>query len=149
MKNHLFRYLTAFLMLIHLGCKDSFRYSENEEIKAINKVLSDQTAAWNKGNREAYMQGYYNSEDLRFHSSKGSIYGWDNVLAMYDKSFPNRDDMGKLSFEVDTIYSLSNDTKNVVGQWVVHKNDTLSGQFVLIFRKFENEGWKIIEDHTW
>ena len=149
MKNAILTYTALALIGLQPGCKDSFRYSEEEEIKAINRVLSDQTTAWNQGNQVGYMQGYLNSDKLIFYTSRGSIYGWDNVMDMYTKSFPNRDDMGKLAFEIDTIYSITSDIKNVAGQWVVHKSDTMSGQFVLTLKKFDNKGWKIIEDHTW
>ncbi|MBT8326159.1 MAG: hypothetical protein KJP21_00465 [Bacteroidia bacterium] len=42
---------------------------------------------------------------------------------MYEKSFPNRDDMGNPTFELDTIYSIAINTKNVAGQWIVQKQD--------------------------
>ena len=145
--------LVIFLLLVWTiflwGCKDSFKHSEEAEIKAINRVLSEQLAAWNQGDKTKFMQGYLNSDDLLFYSRNGAIRGWDNVLNMYLKSFPNRDDMGQLSFEIDSIYPITKDIKNVAGQWVVKKNDTTTGQFVLMFKNFEEKGWKIIEDHTW
>ena len=112
-------------------------------------MLTDQTTAWNNGDKQEYMNGYLKADALVFYNKNGAKHGWNTILEMYEKSFPNRDDMGELTFEVDTIYPLSNNIKNVAGQWVVHKKDTMKGYFVLTLKKFEDNQWKIIEDHTW
>ncbi|NNJ55369.1 MAG: hypothetical protein HKP14_04535 [Bacteroidia bacterium] len=65
--------------MLHLSCKDNYKYNEDEEIKAITRVLSNQTDNWNKGNHVGYMEGYKNSGNLKLYSRNGCIYGWNNV----------------------------------------------------------------------
>ena len=114
----------------------------------IKQVLDLQLTAWNKGDKQAFMQGYWNSEQLRFSSKGGTQYGWNNVLDMYNRSFPNREAMGTLHFKLDTIYTNRYPIIQVNGIFTLNRTDTLSGPFSLFFEKIE-EQWKITEDHTW
>jgi hypothetical protein len=124
--------------------------SNQEEIRtAVQDVLNEQLIAWNEGDIEGFMQGYWNSEHLRFSSKQGTTYGYDKVLQSYKKSFPDRDDMGKLYFGIDSIYLDRLPFVMVEGAWTIHRYDTAGGRFVLTFSEVENGSWKIIEDHTW
>lgn len=108
---------------------------------------------WNDGDIEGFMEGYWKSEDLRFSTSNGTRYGWDNTLAGYQKSFPNRDDMGELSFEIDSIYTDRAPFISLAGKWKIQRSqlegeNNIGGKFILLFAK-KDGAWKIIEDHTW
>ena len=43
-----------------------------DEINTIKKILSSQQKCWNNGDIDGFMQGYWNSEKLVFHSIKPS-----------------------------------------------------------------------------
>jgi len=43
-------------------------YGADIDRKDIRAVLSDQAAAWNRGDISAFMEGYWQSEDLQFAS---------------------------------------------------------------------------------
>src|SRR5262245_59856048 len=55
--------------------------------KAITKVLDDQVVAWNKGDLEGFMAGYWKSDDLTFFSGKDVTKGWDATLERYKKRY--------------------------------------------------------------
>jgi hypothetical protein len=42
----------------------------------IQKVLDAQRDAWNQGDLEGFMDGYWNSDELEFHSAKAKATKW-------------------------------------------------------------------------
>ncbi|MGH9743149.1 MAG: DUF4440 domain-containing protein, partial [Candidatus Acidiferrum sp.] len=65
---------------------------------AIQAVLDAQQAAWNRGDVDAFLVGYWHSPELTFSGSSGISRGWDGVLARYKKNYPDRAAMGHLEF---------------------------------------------------
>src|ERR1700686_104869 len=62
-------------------------------------VLDAQGAAWNKGDLDGFMAGYWNSPDLTFYSGKDVTRGWQATLDRYRKKYKTEGrDMGKLAF---------------------------------------------------
>jgi len=116
---------------------------------AIQRVLDDQAKAWNKGDLEGFMDGYWKSPDLTFSSGKDRTHGWDATLQRYRKRYQAEGrEMGKLTFSEIQIETLGPESAFVRGRWkVVNSKETLGGQFTLVFKKFP-EGWRIIHDHT-
>src|SRR5262245_34598103 len=53
----------------------------------IRRVLTEQDAAWNKGDLEGYMAGYWKSSDLSFFSGKDRTRGWQATLERYVKKY--------------------------------------------------------------
>jgi ketosteroid isomerase-like protein len=122
---------------------------ESATEKAVRAVLDAQVAAWNNGDLEAFMQGYWRSPKLSFASGNDVTRGWDDTLARYKKKYQSGGaEMGKLSFTGLEIEPLSADAALVRGHWqLVRTKDKPGGVFTLIFRKFP-EGWRIVHDHT-
>lgn len=120
--------------------------AQNEE--AIRKLLQEQTEAWNKGNLEDFMQTYWQSDSLLFVSKNGVTRGWKNTLENYKKSYPDVEAMGKLSFDVVEMKSLSPQYYFVVGKWMLQKSvGDFNGYYTLLIRKIKGQ-WKIIADHS-
>jgi ketosteroid isomerase-like protein len=121
---------------------------EKEKIAAdIRSVMTEQSAAWNRGDIEGFMQGYWRSDDLVFVSSKVTR-GWQATLDNYKRSYPNKERMGTLTFTDLEITVLSKDSALVLGSWALKRaDDAPGGKFTLIFRKFK-DGWRVIHDHT-
>ncbi|HEV2176997.1 MAG TPA: DUF4440 domain-containing protein [Terriglobia bacterium] len=114
----------------------------------IRAVLDAQVAAWNRGDVNAFMQGYWKSEKTEFVGSQGVLRGWQAVLDRYRRQYPDRAAMGHLTFSDLEINVLAPDAALVLGQWQLERaKDRPGGVFTLVFRKFP-EGWRIIHDHT-
>jgi ketosteroid isomerase-like protein len=115
----------------------------------IAKVLTDQVVAWNKGDLEAFMEGYWKSPELTFFSGKDITKGWQATLERYRKRYQAEGkEMGKLSFSNLEIDVLGPDSAFVRGRWkVVTSKETLGGLFTLVFKKLP-AGWRIVHDHT-
>jgi beta-aspartyl-peptidase (threonine type) len=117
--------------------------------KAIRQVLDDQVAAWNKGDLDTFMKGYWKSSKLTFFSGKDRTQGWQATLKRYRKKYQTGDaKMGQLTFRELEIEVLSPTTAWARGRWqVVRGKETLGGLFTLILKKLP-EGWRIVHDHT-
>ena len=123
--------------------------SKDEKTRmAIRKVMDEQTAAWNRGDIDGFMQGYWNSPDMTFVSGDNVTKGWQPTLERYKKSYNSREKMGVLSFTDLEITLTGKDSAVVLGRFtLVREKDKPTGMFTLNFRKFK-EGWRIILDHT-
>jgi ketosteroid isomerase-like protein len=138
-------FLLAFVFAVSVSAQ-----SKDEKAKQlIRKVMDVQTAAWNNGDIEGFMQGYWNSPELRFVSGDRVTKGWQQTLDNYKKSYNSREKMGTLTFSDLDVTMLSKDAAVVVGSWALAREakDNPHGKFSLIFRKFK-EGWRIVLDHT-
>ena len=116
---------------------------------AIRKVMDDQTAAWNRGDLDAFMSiGYWRSDKLKFVSGDRITYGWQQTLDNYKRTYATEALMGTLTFSDLEIEVLSKDAAFVTGSWHLKRvKDDPKGKFTLLFRKFK-EGWRIVADHS-
>lgn len=115
---------------------------------AIRQVLATQTAAWNKGDLEGFMEGYWRNDSLLFIGKSGVQYGWQATLDNYKRGYPDTAAMGKLSFELLLIKRLSNEYYFVVGKWLLKRSiGDIGGHYNLLFRKIRNR-WVIVADHS-
>ena len=116
--------------------------------EAIHAVLRAQQAAWNRGDVDAFLVGYWHSPELTFSGSSGVSRGWDGVMARYKKTYPDRAAMGQLDFSELEFRFLGTDAALVLGKWhLKRESGDVGGVFSLVFQRFP-EGWKIIHDHT-
>ncbi|MBI4546372.1 MAG: DUF4440 domain-containing protein, partial [Ignavibacteriae bacterium] len=122
--------------------------SHTQSTKEIESILISQAAAWNRGDIEGYMQGYWKSDSLLF-TSGGKIHrGWKATFEKYKKSYNTKEKMGTLNFSQLEIIVLSPESAWVFGHWELQRDkDNPKGVFTLVLRKF-TDGWKIIHDHT-
>lgn len=129
----------------------AFAQSGNAKMKIesdIIKVMDEQTAAWNRGDIDGFMKGYWNSESLIFVSGDGITRGWQPTLDRYKKSYDSKAKMGALKFSDLSVNVISKDAAAVLGSWsLTREKDNPKGKFTLIFRKFK-DGWRIVHDHT-
>ena len=140
-KSHL-----AFFILFTLFYSVSFAQIRDEN--SVRAVLEEQQKAWNNGDLEAFMQGYWKNDSLKFVGKSGVTYGWTKMLAHYKKSYPDKATMGKLNFTLLHLKPLSAQYYFVIGKWHLERTvGNLEGYFTLLFEKI-NEQWQIIVDHT-
>ncbi|HZY11082.1 MAG TPA: DUF4440 domain-containing protein, partial [Bacteroidota bacterium] len=114
----------------------------------VQSILDKQAEAWNKGDIEGYMEGYWESDSLLFTSGGKIQRGWKATIEKYKKSYDTKAKMGTLKFSQLEINRLSQESAWVFGHWELERRDDHpQGVFTLILRKFSG-GWKIIHDHT-
>lgn len=141
--------LRYFLVAAILGSTSLSAQSSRPDITLeISAVLKMQQDAWNRGDIDAFMNGYSRSDETLFVSGDDVTRGWQKVLDRYKKKYSDRAEMGTLTFSNLEITPLSNDSAVALGSWKLNRaNDQPRGRFTLIFRRFP-EGWRIVHDHT-
>lgn len=114
----------------------------------IRRVMDAQVLAWNAGDVDDFMKGYWNSAQMTFVSGDHVTKGWQPTLDNYKKKYDSKAKMGVLTFSDLEISVLAKDAAVVLGSWsLAREADNPHGKFTLTFRKFKND-WKIIIDHT-
>ncbi len=115
---------------------------------SVRDILAAQQDAWNEGNVEAFLLGYWRSESLTFSGSQGITRGFAGVQERYRTSYPDRQAMGKLDFSGLEVRTLGADAALVLGHWhLAREKGDIGGVFSLVFQRFP-DGWRIIHDHT-
>jgi beta-aspartyl-peptidase (threonine type) len=122
--------------------------AQTDTASEIRIVVQSQQDAWNRGDIDTFMNGYWRSDETIFVSGDEVPRGWQKVLDRYKKKYSDRAKMGTLTFSDLEMTPLSNDSAVVLGSWELKRaNDKPHGRFTLIFRRFP-QGWKIVHDHT-
>ena len=117
-------------------------------VAEIQSVLGAQQDAWNRGDIDAFMNGYARSTSTVFVSQDEVGRGWETVRDRYRVKYSDRAKMGALSFSDTEVTMLSPDAAVVLGRWRLKRaNDEPHGRFTLIFKR-QPEGWRIVHDHT-
>ncbi len=137
------QFFLAFLLFISI---QNFAQSKNES--AIRRVLYEQVMAWNRGDIEGFMKGYWENDSLVFIGKSGVIYGWDNTLNKYKRGYPDTTSMGKLQFTIIAVNRLSKKYYHLIGKWYLRRSiGDLSGHYTLLFKKIHGD-WVIVADHS-
>lgn len=122
--------------------------SSVSEEDVIVLVLAEQQAAWNAGDIDGFMRGYWKSSELRFASGGSVTKGWQETRDRYHANYSDRSLMGELSFTDLSVSLLAEDAAVVHGAWSLQRaEDQPSGLFTLIFEDIDG-GWKIVSDTT-
>jgi ketosteroid isomerase-like protein len=134
------------ILMVALVCAESEQPPNS--VAEIQSVLSAQQDAWNRGDIDAFMNGYARSTSTVFVSEDEVGRGWETVRDRYRVKYSDRAKMGTLSFSDIEVTMLSPDAAVVLGLWRLKRaNDEPHGRFTLIFKRLP-EGWRIVHDHT-
>jgi hypothetical protein len=123
-------------------------YAQDKDKEAILQILDNQTKAWNNGDVENFMVGYWNNDSLMYVGKGGITYGYQPTLANYRKNYGSKEKMGQLTFSILHVKRLSPEYYQVVGKWFLKRTiGDVGGHYTLLFRKIRGE-WVIISDHS-
>jgi hypothetical protein len=138
--------LTLFVFVV--TCLSPTAYGQNKDEQQIRQLLNDQQIAWNKGDKESFMKGYWQSDSLVFIGKSGPKYGYKTTLENYNKSYPDTSSMGQLRFELLRLKPLSNTYYSFIGKWHLQRTiGDVEGYFTLLIKKIKGE-WLIVMDHS-
>jgi uncharacterized protein (TIGR02246 family) len=110
----------------------------------VHTFLSEQVAAWNKGDLEAFTSSY--AEDATFNSPTGVTKGRDQVLARYKKRYPDKAAMGTLSFELLETRAQSS-AVSIAAKWTLtYPNKPAASGHTLLVIHPRGTSWMIVQD---
>lgn len=116
----------------------------------LRKMLDAQTSAWNRGDLDGFMQGYWHSPKVTFFSADTITQGWEPTLARYRSRYQGSGKaMGKLSFTDEEIDMLAPGAAVVTARWHLEMPDgkKLEGLTTVLCKRLK-EGWRIVHDHS-
>jgi beta-aspartyl-peptidase (threonine type) len=116
----------------------------------VRALLDAQVSAWNRGDLEAFMAGYWRSPELVFCSGATVTKGWDATLERYRKRYQAEGrEMGRLTFDAIEVMALGEDAAFARGAYRLRLRDGSepNGLFTLVLRRFP-DGFRIVHDHT-
>ncbi|MGH7570305.1 MAG: YybH family protein [Gemmatimonadota bacterium] len=144
------RQMAALAVVLGAGCVsvggDGSRGEAREEIV---DVLREQVEAWNQGDLDGFMDGYWQSPDLIFTSGARVQRGWQTTLDRYRTAYGDRPEtMGRLTFSDLEVHPLDRWSAWVLGRWSLETGQgQRGGVFTLVFQEIDGR-WVIVHDHT-
>ncbi len=143
-KHMIHRSLTLLILLV----LPLIGQAQTKDIEEVKRILIQQSVDWNKGDIDAFMEYYWKSDDLQFIGSGGVIKGWQATLERYRRTYPDRDAMGQLTFDILEVHQLSRKVIMLTGKYTLErKKDRPTGYFILMWKKMKGK-WLIVADHT-
>jgi len=119
---------------------------EAQDKAAILKVMKDQEIAWSNNDLEGFMKGYIKSDSLKFYGKSGLTKGWQQTLDNYKKGYPTKQHSGTLTFTINDISKIENDSYWVMGEYFLSREVAdANGVFMIIFKNMDGS-WKIVAD---
>jgi beta-aspartyl-peptidase (threonine type) len=116
--------------------------------REITEILETQRDAWNRGDLNAFLVPYWNSDQLTFSSGGELRRGFEATRERYLKTYPDRKAMGQLEFAGLEVTPLGTQSAMVLGNWkLTREAGPVGGNFTLVVQRHAGE-WKIIHDHT-
>ncbi len=126
-------------------------YVSNDEISDRNElksVLMKQQEAWSNNDIDGFMEGYWQSDSLKFYSGGNLGKGWQNTLDNYEVRYPSKAHTGKLEFTIADISQIHKDAYWVMGEYHLYREiGDAKGTFLIIFKRI-NGKWKIVADSS-
>jgi len=123
--------------------------AESDAAGEVIALLTRQAEDWNRGDLEAFTTVY--ADDAAFLAPSGVHRGRAEVLARYQRRYPDRAAMGTLSFEViETRVSADASMVTLAARWKLGyppdaDREDASGLTLVVLRRGP-DGWKIVQD---
>jgi beta-aspartyl-peptidase (threonine type) len=138
------------LLLACAGTSLAAEPSTSDTRAGVRAVLDAQVEAWNRGDLEGFMAGYWRSPELVFCSGATVTKGWDATIERYRKRYQAEGrEMGTLRFDSVEVLPMGADAAAARGAWRLRMSDGKepNGLFTLLFRRVDG-AWRIVHDHT-
>lgn len=114
----------------------------------IRDRFSEATEAWNRGDLDTYLAGYWNSEATRWISGGMIVRGVEAIRARYKSLYDSPEKLGKLEVQDLEIDILTDDDALVVGRWShTAEQRPRHGVFTVHMKKVRGE-WVMATDHA-
>ena len=119
---------------------------ENES--AIRKVFEAGCAAWNQGDLDGYLAGYWDSDKILWISGGSLTRGKKAIVSAYKTRFSTPEKMGKLTLAELEIDVLTATDAVAFGRWkLILEDKEAEGFFTVQLKKIEGI-WLYVSDHS-
>ena len=139
----------AVILLFTTACTTS-QTRAADPVTEVKAVWNAQLEAWNRGDLEAFMEGYWKSPDVVFFSNGAETRGWQQTLDRYRAAYQSEGrQMGTLDFPQLDFKALGSDAVLARGRWHLKMPNgrESTGMTSVTYLKLP-EGWRIVHDHS-
>ncbi len=114
-------------------------------VAEVTALLAAQAEAWSRGDLEAFCAVY--AADALFVAPSGLTRGRAELLARYQRRYPDAAAMGRLTLDVLDVRP-GDDQAGVAARWTLHREgqEELTGLTLLVFARQDGGGWRIVQD---
>lgn len=136
-----------------LGVRDAsptMTPAESAAEVGVRALLEEQAAAWNRGDLEGYMGGYWRSPALTFYAGGTVTSGWGPTLERYRRRYQGVGRaMGHLVFDEVQVEILGDSAALARGRWRLRfaEDKHSRGLFTVLLRR-SPQGWRVVHDHS-
>lgn len=147
------KYALSFLIVVlsHTVIAADISTDDNAgvEKQAISRLITTLNEDWNRGDMAAYLNAYWQDERFILVSGNNVRTGWKTMSDLFYKAYPNPVKMGKFYVKSLSIKMLTPNLALASGRWE-HQfvDERVEGAFTHIVQLFDQQGWKIIHEHT-
>ena len=123
---------------------------ESKQIEAaIRDVFEAGCAAWNRGDLDAYLASYWDSDRTIWISNGSLTRGRKAIEAAYRSRFQNPRQVGKLTVTQLEIDVLTTRDATAFGRWnlVMDDGESSSGFFTVQLKEIDG-AWLLVSDHS-
>jgi uncharacterized protein (TIGR02246 family) len=118
--------------------------SEKEIYDQMMKMLD----AWNRHDLDAYLDGFLRSDDIVLVVDGETIRGWDLLSKAFHSGYPNRGEMGTVTFDRMQVQMLAPDLGFVlIWYTIAFPKKKQFGTDTIVIKKVA-EGWREMISHT-
>ncbi|HEX5438486.1 MAG TPA: nuclear transport factor 2 family protein [Gemmatimonadaceae bacterium] len=112
-------------------------------------MLAASARAWNRGDLDAFVADYLDSDRTTFITRSGVLHGRSAIRAVYAPRFAPGGERDSLSFEGLEVDSLAPGVINVIAQYVLSRGDSTveRGPTSLVMLRVDGR-WRIVHDHS-
>ena len=115
---------------------------------AIRDAFEVGKAAWNRGDIDTYLDGFWPSEKTRWVSGGTVIEGREAIVSAYTARFASAENMGTLQLTRLDIDMLTETDALAFGKLLHTLNDVTRELVFTVHLRKAGEGWLIVSDHT-
>lgn len=119
-----------------------------DDLAEILTLLERQAMAWNRGDLDAFMEGYWPHPQLRYANGNPPVRGWTALYQSYRERYGQNRLEGRLTFGDVEVEFLGDEHAMVFGSYAVDTGaDHAHGNYTLILRRLP-VGWRIVADQS-
>lgn len=114
-------------------------------LDAVVATVQAQAAAWNDGDLDGFMNGFWNDPEFTFITGTTVTKGWKETFKRYRDGYGEKGDLGRLVYSNLEARLLAPETASVVGRYAFQRGEASSaGTMTLVVRRFEG-AWRVVQ----
>lgn len=117
-------------------------------VTSIRTAFDGWGAAWNNGDLEGYLEGYWDSEQTRYVSNAQVVRGKAAIVAGYRSRFPRSEALGTLALQHIEVEAIGEQDALIFGV-MAHTLDETTREVAFTVHVRQIDGtWRIVSDHS-